>query len=117
MLSCLEEHQIIPRSAQRGEYSLHRLQILRGREVIGDVGGKGLLAGVEFVRDGETKEAFDPGMKVKALIATKALDKGLIIYPGVVVQMECGEITPSQPPLIIAEDHLDGLISLLDETM
>ena len=72
----------MPRSAQRGEYFLDRLQILRGREVVGDVGGKGLLAGVEYVRDGETKEAFDPGMNVKLLIATKALDKRLIIYPG-----------------------------------
>lgn len=85
---------------------------------MGDVGGKDLITGVEYVRDKETKETFDPGMKVTVLFADKVLDKGLIIYPGGGgADGIRGDHSLIAPPFIITEDQLDDLVSLLDETI
>ncbi len=118
VLSYIEENQLIARCAQMGEYLMDRLQMLRERKIVGDVRGKGLFAGVEYVSDKKTKETFDPGMKVNTLIANKAFDKGLIIYPGGGgADGIRGDHSLIAPPFIITEDQLDELVVLLDETI
>jgi len=118
VLSYIEENQLIARCAQMGEYLLDRLQILREQKIVGDVRGKGLFAGVEYVRNKATKETFDPGMKVNTLIANKAFDKGLIIYPGGGgADGIRGDHSLIAPPFIITEDQLDELVVLLEETI
>jgi len=118
VLSYIEENQLIPRCAQMGRYLLDRLQILRNRKIVGDVRGKGLFAGVEYVRDKETKETFDPGLKVNAFITNTAFDKGLIIYPGGGgADGVRGDHSLLAPPFIITEDQIDELVGILDETI
>lgn len=118
VLSYTEENQLIPRCAQMGQYLLDRLQILRKREIVGDVRGKGLFAGVEYVRDKETKETFDPGIKVNSLIANTAFDKGLILYPGGGgADGVRGDHSLLAPPFIITEGQVDELVDILDETI
>ncbi len=116
--SYIEENQLIPRCAQMGRYLLDQLQILRKRKIVGDVRGKGLFAGVEYVRDKETKETFDPGFKVNTLITNKAFDKGLIVYPGAGgADGVRGDHSLLAPPFIITEDQIDDLVRILDETI
>jgi adenosylmethionine-8-amino-7-oxononanoate aminotransferase len=118
VLSYIEENRLIPRCAQMGRYLLDRLQILGKRKIVGDVRGRGLFAGVEYVRDKETKETFDPGVKVNALIANTAFHKGLIIYPGGGgADGIRGDHSLLAPPFIITEDQIDELVRILDETI
>lgn len=118
VLSYIEENQLIPRCAQMGRYLLDQLQILRERKIVGDVRGKGLFAGVEYVRKKETREPFDPGLKVNALIANTAFDKGLIVYPGGGgADGVRGDHSLLAPPFIITEDQIDELVAILDETI
>ncbi|MBE9521927.1 MAG: aspartate aminotransferase family protein [Proteobacteria bacterium] len=118
VLSYIEENQLIPRCAQMGQYLLDRLQTLRQRKIVGDIRGKGLFAGVEYVRDKETKETFDPQLKVNSLIANTAFDKGLIIYPGGGgADGIRGDHSLLAPPFIITEDQIDELVAILDETI
>jgi adenosylmethionine-8-amino-7-oxononanoate aminotransferase len=118
VVSYIEENQLIPRCAQMGRYLLDQLQILRKRKIVGDVRGKGLFAGVEYVRDKETKETFDPELKVNTLISSRAFNEGLIVYPGGGgADGVRGDHSLLAPPFIITEDQIDDLVRILDETI
>jgi adenosylmethionine-8-amino-7-oxononanoate aminotransferase len=118
VLSYLEDNQLIARCAEMGSYFLDRLQMLRERRIVGDVRGRGLFAGVEYVKDKKTKETFDPGLKVNGLIGDTAFEKGLITYPGGGgADGVKGDHTLLAPPFIITKDEIDELVGILDESI
>jgi adenosylmethionine-8-amino-7-oxononanoate aminotransferase len=118
VLSYIEDNQLIPRCAQMGRYLLDQLQIIRQRSIVGDVRGKGLFAGVEYVKNKETKETFDPALKVNTLISNRAFEKGLILYPGGGgADGIRGDHSLLAPPFVITEDQIDDLVRILDETI
>ena len=51
-------------------------------EIVGDIRALGLFAGIEFVRNKQTKAWFEPHLKVNQMIANTAFERGLITYPG-----------------------------------
>ena len=73
--------------------------------LIGDVRGRGLLLGVELVRDRETKE---PANAAAESILYRALDRGLSF------KISMGNVITLTPPLVIAEDDLDRALDFLD---
>jgi adenosylmethionine-8-amino-7-oxononanoate aminotransferase len=78
--------------------------------VIGDIRGKGLLQGVEFVKDRKTKECFPaiPGFGVR--VGRRALQNGLLC-----------RFDPHWlafgPALNVTEGQLDEMLALLDKSM
>jgi len=48
---------------------------------VGDIRGRGLFRGVELVSDRDTKQPFDPSLKLAARVKAAAFDAGLICYP------------------------------------
>jgi 4-aminobutyrate--pyruvate transaminase len=78
--------------------------------VIGDIRGKGLLQGIEFVKNRATKDRFpaNPGIGVK--IGRQALQNGLLC-----------RFDPHWlafgPALIATEEQIDEMINLLDRSM
>jgi adenosylmethionine-8-amino-7-oxononanoate aminotransferase len=76
--------------------------------VIGDVRGKGLFQGIEFVRDPATKERFaDPvGMK----IGRRALENGLLC------RFDPHWIAFG-PPLVVTAEQIDEMVAVLDRSM
>ena len=56
-LKILEDEGLVEQAAESGAYLLRRLQELRSHAIVGDVRGLGLVAGIELVRDRETKES------------------------------------------------------------
>jgi 4-aminobutyrate---pyruvate transaminase len=91
-------------------------QALRGfasHALVGDVRGVGLLAGIELVKDKESKEPFSSAQGVGPLLAKKALDRGIIVRP-------LGDTIAVSPPLIITEGEIEalaeGLRLALDDT-
>src|SRR6266851_10458956 len=60
VINVIEEKGLVKQARLRGEYLMARLRELQQRhEQIGDVRGKGLLVGVELVKDRSTKEPAD----------------------------------------------------------
>ena len=57
------------------------LEIADRHPTIGDVRGKGLMLGVEFVKDKETKEMFDPAENFTMTMNQNAQKLGLMINP------------------------------------
>ncbi len=113
----LLQHNLISKSAQQGEYLLRSLQSLGRHDFVGDVRGKGLFAGIEFVKNKKTKEPFDPKLKLNGLIGRRAFEKGLITYPGGGgADGMRGDHLLLAPPFIITEKQIDQIVAILDQT-
>ena len=90
-----------------GNHMMARLKNLQERSpIVGDVRGKGLMIGVEFVKDKKTKELAEDIMK-QVLSGTK--QKGLLIISCV------GSTIRLMPPLTITREELDRGINMLEE--
>ena len=81
---------------------------------VGDIRGRGLFRGLEFVRDRETAEPFDPGLKVFDRLKRAAFNCGLICYPmGGTVDGHRGDHVLIAPPFIIDDSQIDELVEKL----
>jgi len=79
----IEEDDLLHAVRLRGEQLRHGLrECLAQFEHVGDVRGRGLFVGVEFVQDRATKEPYRGGGHYAARLKEEALKRGLLIYPG-----------------------------------
>ncbi len=82
---------------------------------IGDIRGRGLFVGMEFVQDRETRAAFDPGHGIHKSFKKAAFEAGLICYPaGGTIDGKQGDHVLIAPPFIIDDNHIDEIIGKLD---
>jgi adenosylmethionine-8-amino-7-oxononanoate aminotransferase len=107
-LQILEEERLVERVAENGAYLQRRLQELRSHEIVGDVRGIGLLGAVEFVRDRESKQLFDPSVGVARRVWLAALESGVIFRP------LGGDVIATSPPFVISTKQIDRLVEVLD---
>jgi adenosylmethionine-8-amino-7-oxononanoate aminotransferase len=119
VLRYVRDHGLVENSKVAGAYFLNRLNELKDRhEIIGDVRGMGLLLGIEFVRDRQTKEPFPPDWQVAKRIGAATLERGLVSYPGTgTVDGALGDHMLYAPPLTITIAQIDDLIAILDESL
>lgn len=91
-----------------------RFKDLLNVEIVGDIRGRGLLWGVEFVSNKKSKQPFPREMQISKKIGQLALDEGLIVYPGGgSFDGQLGDHILIAPPLIIDEVQMNLLIDIL----
>jgi len=114
VLEYFEKHNLVERAAKRGEYLFRRLNELKEFSFVGDVRGKGLMAGIEFVKNKETKAPFSRKLKFTEKVIDKLFENGLSLYPakGFVNGID-GDAIMVAPPLIIEEEEIDEIINIL----
>jgi len=78
--------------------------------VIGDVRGKGLFQGIEFVRDHATKERFPAEVSFGVRVGRRALDHGLLC------RFDPHWIALG-PALVTTADQVDEMVSMLDRSL
>jgi len=110
-LNVIDEENLIKKAHESGVYFLDQLGELKKRyELIGDVRGKGLVIGIELVKDRLKK---NPASKEAAKICFRAYQKGLaVFYVG--LHSNVLEITP---PLIISRKEIDQGLEILEESI
>ncbi len=82
---------------------------------IGDIRGRGLFIGMEFVQDCETRAAFDPSLGIHKSFKKAAFEAGLICYPGGgTIDGKQGDHVLIAPPFIIDDNHIDEILSKLN---
>lgn len=103
----LLENGYMANAARMGDFIMRRISDWPQRhKIVGEVRGKGLMIGVEFVRDQQTKEKA-PDLRNK--IVQSAFEKGLLV-------LGSGDTTLRIcPPLIIDEEQADCAIRILDD--
>jgi 4-aminobutyrate aminotransferase-like enzyme/Ser/Thr protein kinase RdoA (MazF antagonist) len=111
VLDVLEEEGLVARAATVGDRLRSELAALAVRhEVIGDVRGRGLMAGVELVTDRASREpAGDLATRVKDEMAERCV---LIGTTG-----RHGNVLKIRPPLCITRDEADRIVTTLDSVL
>lgn len=105
----LIEEQYLDNAAEVGQYTLDALaEIQARRPSIGDVRGKGLMIGVEFVKDKNTKE---PNAELRDMIENIAFEHGLLL-------LGCGKsVTRLAPPLSITKKEIDEALGIFEQVI
>ena len=120
VIEYMKRYDLIANVKRLSGYLMDQLKSLYKHPIVGDVRGKGFLLGIEFLRNQETREPFnfEESGKVANLIAKKAFENGLILYPGGgTVDGHRGDHVLVAPPFIIREDEINEMISILDQTI
>jgi adenosylmethionine-8-amino-7-oxononanoate aminotransferase len=85
---------------------------------IGDIRGRGLFIGMEFVSDRDSKAPFAPQQGVNKKFKQAAFDAGLICYPmGGTIDGRQGDHVLLAPPFIIEDEHIDEIVDKLDTAL
>jgi len=107
----IQEEDLPKRATESGRYVMHRLEELKSKhKLIGDVRGKGLMIGLELVKNRESK---DPASSETAKVRALCRDKGVLIGSGGVL----GNVLRIQPPLVISQSQLDIAIDAVDQSL
>lgn len=113
VLDVIGEDGLVGRARDRGDYLLARLRDLQSRhEQIGDVRGRGLLAGLELVVDRDTRE---PADALGAAVTAECLRRGLSM--NIVRAGSSANCFRMAPPLSITEEEIDTAMEILDESL
>jgi taurine-pyruvate aminotransferase len=113
-IEIMEAEKLADRSAATGAYLLEGLRTLARHEIVGDVRGKGLLLGVELVKDRTTKEPVGPEQITR--IVDFCRENGLIIGRGGGGRRYGNTIVMS-PPLVITRAECDRIVEILDRAL
>lgn len=113
VLRVVERDGLVDRARQQGLRMRERLLSIQNRfDVVGDVRGRGLLQGIELVRDRETRE---PADRLGAAVTDECLRRGL--HMNIVQLPGMGGVFRIAPPLTISDDELDAGLTILEESL
>jgi 4-aminobutyrate aminotransferase len=105
----LIEEGLMENAAKQGQRLLDGLlEIQKNHRLIDRVNGKGLMVGLEVVKDKGTKEH---ALQERTAIVTRAWQKGLICFG-------CGVSNIRfSPPLIADQEHIDTALEIFEEAL
>lgn len=101
--------------AQKGEYLKSQSKATLGQHPnVGDIRGRGLFVGIEFIASQEDKSPFDPAMNIAGNLKKNAFKSGLACYPAQgTIDGKAGDHVLLAPPFIITNDEIDMLVERL----
>jgi len=109
-LDLLERLEILPHVQTTGAYLDRSLKAaFLDHPLVGEVRGIGMLGAVEFVRDRELKQPFDPVGSFCARVTDICWRLGLIVRP-----MPKSDTIGLAPPLITTTAEIDAMVSILE---
>jgi adenosylmethionine-8-amino-7-oxononanoate aminotransferase len=114
-LEIIEQEDLLANVRTRGESLLATLRDrLADHPNVGDVRGRGLFIGIEFVQDRPAKTPFDPALKTHNRVQKNAMNEGLMVYGmGGTIDGRLGDHLLIAPPYIIEEQHEQELVDKL----
>jgi alanine-glyoxylate transaminase/(R)-3-amino-2-methylpropionate-pyruvate transaminase len=111
VLDIVREEKLTDNAQKQGAYLVDGMkQLMKTRRLIGDVRGRGLLLGMELVKDRDTKEH---ATAETIELMEKCRDKGLLVGRGGLM----GNVLRIAPPLTITKAHCDTMLRIFDECL
>jgi len=110
-ISILVREGLVERTRQEtGPYLLDRLQTLNGHPLVGEVRGRGLMAGVELLTDARP----DLGRIPAGRIGTRCRDH---CFESNVIIRAVHDTMVLSPPLVITHEQIDHLVATLSQAL
>jgi 4-aminobutyrate aminotransferase len=108
-LDVIEKENLLQNSAEVGAHMMKRMaDWTKKYRVVGDVRGRGLMVGVEIVKDPKTKE-YAPELRDK--VVELAFERGILF-------LGCGPSTVRiAPPLVVTKEEADAAVDALEESI
>jgi adenosylmethionine-8-amino-7-oxononanoate aminotransferase len=117
-LKYIEKYDLVNRARQMGEYLETKLSDLNDSPIVGEIRGKGLFIGIEFVEDKKSKRPFPSHLNLARKIADTAFANGLIVLPGTGgVDGILGDHILLAPPFIIEKSEIDSMVEILADVI
>jgi len=111
VLEVIETEKLQENALRLGDFLLSGLEKLKQKHaLIGDVRGRGLLLGIELVKDRATKE---PAKAECAQVLENARERGLLLGKGGL----WGQTIRFAPPMCIVQADADFLLDVLDRSL
>ncbi len=109
-IEIIERERLVENSATTGAYLQAQLNALKeSHPTIGEVRGRGLLIGVEIVKDPATKELFPDSAGLADKLSAALIRNGILCRAGNLVNFA--------PPLVITEAQCDDLVARFDAAL
>jgi 4-aminobutyrate aminotransferase-like enzyme/Ser/Thr protein kinase RdoA (MazF antagonist) len=111
VLDVIRDEEVMANVADVGAYLIGRLTELASRHAaIGDVRGRGLMVGIELVKDRSTRQ---PAAETARAVVNGLRERGVLI--GSTGPAE--NVLKIRPPLVFGREHADLLVEALDEAL
>jgi hypothetical protein len=123
VLRILEDEDLVAASASKGERLRSLLEERIGEHpAVGEVRGRGLMVGLELVRDRDTREPFPRSARLVETVVRCARERGLLLYSGTGnANGVDGDVILLGPPFVVTDDELvriaDGLGDAIDAAL
>lgn len=112
-MEIFEEENLVERSTTMGAKLMEELAELNDHPYVGNIRGKGLLVGIELVKNKVTKEPV--AVEIVNKVISVAKSKGLIIGKNGDTVAGFNNVIALSPPLNISEDDLAFIVKVLKE--
>src|SRR5471030_287138 len=112
VLRTIDDENLLANVIARGAQLRALLQARLGQHPhIGDIRGRGLFCGVEFVRNRETKAPFPAAVRLAATLKEAAMESGLMIYPASgCADGVLGDHAMIAPPYIVGAREIEIIV-------
>jgi adenosylmethionine-8-amino-7-oxononanoate aminotransferase len=109
-LEIFAKEDVLARVERSSAHLARRLEKLRTRRCVGDIRQRGLMVGVELVRDRATRAAFDPRDRVGHHVCMAVRKHGIILRP-------LADTVVILPPLSVRERELDAIVDAVGRAL
>lgn len=116
----MRREKLFDRPQAAGELLMAGLRTLADRHgAIGEIRGRGLLVGVEFVADRKTRAPFPEAANVTARIVKAMRDRDVLVAAGVPLSNlgRHGDHIQISPPYIVSEAEIARIVGALDHAL
>lgn len=109
-LRVFEQENTIENLAPKIDFLTSRLETWKARPHVGDVRQRGMIVGIELVKDRATKEPYEWSEQTGARICRVARSHGLLIRP-------IGDVLIVMPPLAITVEQLGEMLDIMEQCL
>lgn len=109
-LKLFEERNLVEGVRVKAAFVEHKLSVLKDSPHVGDIRQKGLMLGIELVRDKATREPYDWADRIGVRVTERARELGMLTRP-------LGNVVVFMPPLASTEAELEAMIDILMQSI
>ncbi len=109
-LALFDQRDLLAHTARLARELHGLLETFQGLPHVGDVRQRGLMAGIELVKDRDTKEPFPASLRFGHRVIKEARKRGALLRP-------LGDVLVLMPPLAISSAQLERLVDISRESL